>query len=182
MWNSLEIAKLIIAAMAPATIGIVGYFINRRIRELERDEWKNRKAIEKRIDLFDRLGPDLNALYCFMKWVGDWQRITPPEVIALKRRLDKSVYTYSYILGEDVFRAYENFMALVFRMYHTPGKDALIRSTLTDPLGDRQKSPHYAWKDEWNDAFDVPENAAAKADLDAAYSNLMKAFTRSIGL
>jgi len=181
MWNSLEIAKLIVAALAPASIGVVGYFINKRIRDLERDEWKNRKAIEKRIALFDDIGPKLNALYCFLKWVGDWQKLSPADVVDTKRQLDKTVFTYRYILGDEVFAAYNAFMELAFRMYHTPGKDALIRSTIVDPLGNRRESPHYAWKPEWEYAFDEA-NAAKKEDIDAAYARLMKAFTAAIGL
>lgn len=181
MWNSLEIAKLIVAALAPASIGVVGYFINKRIRDLERDEWKNRKAIERRIALFDDIGPKLNSLYCFLKWVGDWQRITPQRAVEIKRELDKTVFTYRYILGEDVFSAYNAFMELAFRMYHTPGKDALIRATIVDKLGDRRKSPYYEWKPEWEYAFDEA-NAAAKEDIDAAYARVMIAFKGSIGL
>lgn len=181
MWNTLEVAKLIVAALAPVSIVMLGFFVNRRIKDLERIEWTNRKAIEKRIDLFDRLAPDVNRLYCYLNWIGDWQEMTPPEVVALKRRLDKGFFVYRYLIGEDVFLAYQAFMELAFRTYVAAGKDALIRTTLASPLGDRRTSRFFEWRAEWDGFFDEQDVPDPQLVQDA-YARLMLAFKASIGL
>jgi hypothetical protein len=181
MWNSLEVAKLIVAALAPVSIVMLGFFVNRRIKDLERIEWSNRKAIEKRLELFDRLAPEINRLYCYLNWIGDWQEMTPADVVALKRRLDKGFFVYRYLIGEDVFHAFQSFMELAFRTYVAAGQNALIRSTLASPLGDRRKSRHFEWRDEWDGAFDV-ENVPDPQAVHDAYVRLMLTFKVSIGL
>ena len=180
-WNSLEVAKLIVAALAPVSIVMLGFLVNRRIKDIERIEWTNRKGIEKRVELFDRLAPEVNRLYCYLNWIGEWQDMTPADVVNLKRRLDKGFFVYRYLIGEDVFLAYQQFMELSFRTYATAGKDALIRTTLAGPLGDRRRSRSFEWRPEWDGFFDE-QNIPDAQTLDGAYTRLMLSFKASIGL
>jgi hypothetical protein len=55
--------------------------------------WTNQKVIEKRIDVYDKLAPMLNDLYCYFYYVGNWKELTPIRIIETKRKLDKTFYT-----------------------------------------------------------------------------------------
>ncbi len=181
MWTSLEIAQLVVQLLVPVSVGLVGFLINQRLKQIDEVQWKGRKAIEKRIETYERVAPDLNRLYCYMMWIGDWQEVTPPDAIQMKRRLDNAFYVSRYLIGEPVFEAYQAFVALLFRTYHAPGRDALIRSTLESRDGDRRKSAHFVWKPEWDAAFDPTGVADAEA-VRRAYDALMQSFKTSIGL
>ena len=45
-WNSLEIAKLVIAFLTPLSVALFGWFVSRRLKKLELAQWSNQKLIE----------------------------------------------------------------------------------------------------------------------------------------
>ena len=49
VWNSLEVAKLGVAALTPIPVAAIGYRINRRLKSLEAAQWAQQKIIERRI-------------------------------------------------------------------------------------------------------------------------------------
>jgi hypothetical protein len=149
VWNSLEVAKLLVATLAPISVALLGWFISERFKRLDDFQWKNRKVVEKRIEIFDKLAPDLNQLYCYFAWVGNWKELTPPEIIAIKRSLDHGFHVNRYIIGEEVFRAYNAFIALTFEVFTGAGKDARMRTAITGPDGDRRLSSLHPWETAW---------------------------------
>jgi hypothetical protein len=148
---------------------------NRRI------SMESRKVVEKRIEIFDKLSPDLNKLYCFFMWIGDWRETTPEEAIAIKRRLDKGFYVNRFIIGEEAFHEYQRFIHLTFLAFVGPGKDALLLTSVVGPGGDRRANRHFSWKDEWDDLFS-PKDAPERNGIHEAYNRMMHQFSRSIGL
>jgi hypothetical protein len=81
-----EVLTLLVSAATPISVGVLGFFVNSRVKGLEHEQWQNRKIVEKRIEFFEKVAPDLNALLCFYTWVGDWKDHSPPQVIGIKRR------------------------------------------------------------------------------------------------
>ncbi len=95
--------------------------------------------------------------------------------------MDKGFFVYRYLIGEDVFRVHQQFMELSFRTYVSAGKDALIRTTIVGPLGDRRKSRYFEWRPEWDEYFDE-QNVPDPQMVHDAYARLMLTFKASIGL
>lgn len=91
LWNSLEIARLVVGILTPLTLAVVGLLVNRYLKRLDMVQWKNQKLLEKRIAIYDLVAPQLNLLLCFYIWVGDWKSITPGAVVQAKRDLDKTM-------------------------------------------------------------------------------------------
>jgi len=116
-WNSLEVAKLGASIFTPVVVIVLGLFINRRLKRFEHLQWSNQKLIEKRLELYDKLAPQLNKLYCFYMWVGYWKKISPEEAIATKRELDMQVNIYRHLLGTEFYSEYEKYIALLFETY-----------------------------------------------------------------
>ena len=71
-WNSLEVTKLIVAALTPLAV-LLGIWVARATRRLEASQWVNQKLIEKRINLLEEILPRLNDLYCYFEWIGNWK-------------------------------------------------------------------------------------------------------------
>lgn len=59
-WNSLEIAKLVVAGLTPLFVATIGFWLNRRLKSLEQAQWSQQKVIERRIKAYDELAQPLN--------------------------------------------------------------------------------------------------------------------------
>jgi hypothetical protein len=61
-WNSLEITKLVIGALTPIFLLLLGVWVNRIAKRVETAQWANQKLIEKRIAIYDELAPLINTV------------------------------------------------------------------------------------------------------------------------
>ena len=69
-WNSLEVTKLIVAALTPLAVVLLGIWVARATRRLEASQWVNQKLIEKRINLLEEILPlsQRSVLLLRMDW------------------------------------------------------------------------------------------------------------------
>jgi hypothetical protein len=65
VWNRLEITKVIIQALTPILLVLLGIIVNRAIKTFEHRQWRNQKLIEKRLEIYDDMAPALNDLLCY---------------------------------------------------------------------------------------------------------------------
>ena len=172
---------LVVGALTPISVGLLGFYVNSRVKGLEQEQWQSRKIVEKRIEFFEKVAADLNALLCFYTWVGVWKEFSPPQVIAVKRRLDKEFHVHRYLIGEDVFGRYNDFVERLFTVFTGPGQDALLRATLTSENGDRTLHSNHKWEEKWRACFDEAK-AVDRAEIRRAYAALMQSFQSAIGL
>jgi hypothetical protein len=47
MWTSLEVAKLLVSLLTPLLVVILGYWLNRRLKEIEQENQKRNREIEQ---------------------------------------------------------------------------------------------------------------------------------------
>ena len=66
------------------------------------------------------------------------ERITPIDVLTLKRELDEDLYVNRLLFEPHFFEAYLDFMGLLFRTYAAAERDALIRALVVSEFGDRR--------------------------------------------
>ncbi|UVC10192.1 hypothetical protein IHQ71_06185 [Rhizobium sp. TH2] len=165
-----EIAKLVVQAATPIVVGILGWKLSKRLKDIEQGQWANRKITEKRIQIYDEVSPLLNKLLCYYTWVGDWQRHTPQQIIDTKRSLDQKIYVNKYLLEPDVFDRYQEFMEELFDHYSGIGEDAKLRTSYLD----RRTSTAYKWDDEWKHSF-VPNDIANENTVRKLYEAVMLA-------
>jgi hypothetical protein len=69
-WTNLEIVKLVISALIPITVVGVGYMVARATSRLQSAQWANQTVIQRRLDIFQQVAPQLNRLLCFAAFVG----------------------------------------------------------------------------------------------------------------
>ena len=106
-WTSLEIAKLGISALTPILVLTVGIVINHSVKVAERSS-------TLRSEIYRTVGEDLNDIYCYLMFVGNWKDLTPADIIARKRSVDKTMYTYRPLFTEELFATYKTFMHEAF--------------------------------------------------------------------
>ena len=182
LWNSLEIAKLLVSILTPLSVVILGWFISRRMKRIEQFQWANQKLIEKRLLLYDQLAPQLNKLLCFYIWVGNWKDISPKDITDIKRELDKVVSIYRYLFSANFYERYRNFMDTLFIVYTGPGLDAKIRSCMKTGYGDRRTDSNYQWQHSWESRFADEKTVPDREEIKNQYDQVMNSLKNSIGL
>lgn len=180
-WSWLEVAKLAVGILTPLSVVLFGWFVSRRLKRLELIQWSNQKLIEKRLAVYDAAAPTLNSLLCFYTWVGHWKDISPSDVIKAKRDLDQTINIYRHVFDDEVYKAYQTYIHLLFETFTGAGRDAKIRSLVHGPDGDRTNHCTYTWDPVWNDRF-AEQNVASKEDVRDRYYALMDALRISLGV
>lgn len=151
-WSSLEVVKLVVGIGTPVVVAYFGFRLTALARTVEQHQWADRKYIERRLEVFDRMAEPLNDLYVFFRTVGHFQEITPPEAIVRKRTLDREFFINRSIFSPTFAQAYDAFIAACFKPYTKVGHSALLRTS-----SDQQRKERGAgWKDEWNALFVTP--------------------------
>lgn len=174
-WNSLEIAKLGVAALTPILIVGLGWVINRAARRVENAQWIDRKVIEQRLALFEEVAPKLNDLYCFFMLVGNFQDVTPPEAIERKRELDKLFHSHKPLFSPAVADCYRAFIKACFGEFEGGvARPATIRASRPRQLEERGR----AWKRKWDPLFAADGN---EPEIEVTHDKLLQAFGKEVG-
>jgi hypothetical protein len=171
-WNSVQIVTLVVDALTPITVVVLGVLFTRASRRIEQVQWANQTVVTHRLNVFDKLAPGLNQLLCFATFVGGWKEIDPRKAIAIKRDLDQIMYANKVLFSEELFAAYHRFMMILFAMFATTGADAKVRAPIESKWGNRRD---LAW---WNDAMSgqFTDEAASLDQIQAAYDELSRQF------
>lgn len=178
MW--IEILSLVLNALVPIAVLYFGWKFDKRLKQIEQTQWTNQKLVEKRLRLYDDIMPGLNDLNCFYNFIGHWKELSPPEIVATKRRLDRLVYVNAPLLPKEFFNAYKQLMDYAFRTNGQQGADAKIDAAIADWRGDRTKHTR-EWDPEWETMF-VPEAESNSGEFRAHYSEVERAFQSAIGV
>ena len=171
-WNSVQIVTLIVSALTPITVVVLGVMFARASRRIEQVQWANQTVVTHRLDIFARLAPGLNQLLCFATFVGGWKEIHPGKAIEIKRKLDETMYANRVLFSDELFAAYLRFMTVLFDMFGTTGADAKVRAPIESKWGNRRDLP---W---WDDSSKVlfTDDAVGLDEVQAAYDQLGQQF------
>jgi hypothetical protein len=178
LWNTLEIAKLVLALATPILVAVGVAYITKSMHRLEARSLVNQKLVEKRLMLFDNMAPFLNDFYCYFMRVGGWKELTPPVLIERKRKLDKLFYTHKILFSPKFEADYFKFILDdCFRPFSGHAKNARLRTRHF------QYSKLDGWKSDWTDWFVEDESDVCPPDRFAAdYDALMNQFAAELGI
>jgi hypothetical protein len=173
-WSSVQIVILVVDALTPIVVAVLGFYVARVSRRIAQIQWANQTVVTRRLDIFGQLAPGLNQLLCFAAFVGGWKEIQPRQAIAIKRQLDETMYANRVLFSEQLFDAYHHFMATLFAMYATADADAHLRAPIKSKWGDRRNMPW--WDEDSMAALFSPGDPASLDDIQAAYDQLSQWF------
>jgi hypothetical protein len=187
-WNSLEVAKLLVAALTPILLFALGLIVSRAAHRVEDAQWANRNVIGQRLELFEKMAPKLNDLYCFFLLVGQFREVTPPEALVRKRDLDRTFYSHAPLFSSEFSEAYLDFMKKCFESFTGVGEDAKLRANVDRHRSERTGGGHHAspltggggWSNSWTEMFSE-KRATPKNVIEGAYQRLMDEFARDVG-
>jgi hypothetical protein len=105
LWNSLEVTKVVIAALTPFTLLILGQQFTAASQERSVNEARASKVVEKRVQLWDRLAMPLNDIYAYMMQVGQWKELNERDIIAPKRQADAIIHANRPFFSDEFYGA-----------------------------------------------------------------------------
>lgn len=175
-WNWLEAAKLFASLLIPIAVAAFGVYVHRVTKRFEHLQWRSQKLIEKRLAVYDDLAPLFNDLLCYFTYVGNWRELDPPDVVLLKRTVDKKVHLAAPLFTGEFFAASMDFQSLCFETYTGWGRDALLRTAFVR----RREGCLNDWKQEWDACFSI--QVVEPNEIRHAYRRLMEAFAQDIGV
>lgn len=176
-WSSLELAKLIASVLTPAAIAFLGIYVQRVSKRFDATLWKSQKLVEKRLAVYDDLGPHFNDLLCYFTYVGCWKELSPSEVVALKRTMDRKIYLAAPLFPVSFFHACQYFQSCCFETYGGWGRDARLRTKF-----ERRRQAAEEWTPASEECFSSPANVTDPRVVREAYAAVMREFTRSFGM
>jgi hypothetical protein len=172
-WTSLEIVKVAVAAATPIAVVLLGLYVRKVTQRLEDAQWSKRRVIERRVELYNRMGPLFNDLYCCVMKRGDFRKITPPVAVKRKRELDRQFHINRYLFSEQFATAYESFISTYFIENEHVGSVARLRVDRTTQKSERAPS----WDDQWDALILRPhEKPPTPKEFTDAYDRLMTTF------
>lgn len=181
-WTSLEVVKLIVAALTPIAVAVLGIWLSRHLRRVEHLQWGNQKIIEKRLEIYSELAPVLNDLYCYFDYIGDWKWKDPVAALGLKRTIDRLFFVNAPLFSKELTAKYINFMGLCF----IPGpleeydSNALLKTDM-NKRKEMYKKAKLAWDPDWDRLFaQTEEDVTPRDDVVEGYRRFMRSLSREL--
>ena len=174
LWEYLVIAALILAVLALIMMVVVALRFSRIIKGMKKKQWTNQKIVEKRMEIYDRMAPRLNDIYCFYCYVGNWKEITPLEILRIKRDLDKEMNIYASLFSDELNKKYTSFMLLCFVSKTGWEHDEKIKS-----LYKLRQEKCAGWDDDWIQYFDT-NNVVEATRIKERYDELTDSFKNDL--
>jgi hypothetical protein len=174
IWNSIKIPITIIATLAPIVIAFLVFRYNKIIKDLDKKHQTNQRIFEKRIEIYDRIGPKLYDIFCFYCYNGNWKEITPVDIVRIKRELDKDINVSTPLFSNDISEKYIDFMRLCFVSFSGWEHEEKIKS-----LYELRQEHNVEWNDDWIQLFDT-NNVVEAVKLKEKYNELTESFKKDL--
>jgi len=174
IWNSLKIAVIIMAILGPMIIVVLSIRFNRIKKRLIYESHTNQKIVEKRIEIYDRMGPKLNDIFCFFSYTGNWKELTPMDMMRLKRELDKEINIQTPLFSDDLNTKYNSFIRLCFVSHSGWEHEEKIKS-----FYELRQENNPKWNSDWIPYFD-PNNVVDAIRLKERYDELTDYFKKEL--
>ena len=176
IWNSLKIPIMIIAALAPIIIVFLIIRYKRIIKGLNEKQQTNQKLIEKRVEIYARIGPKLNDILDFFCYSGNWKDLTPIDMLRIKKELDQEINTYTPLFSGDLRKKYFGFIHLCFVSHSGWEHKEKIKS-----LYEIRQEHYVEWNDDWIQFFDT-NNVVEAIKLREAHNELKDYFQSTFNM
>ena len=151
-------------AAGPIVVVVVAILADRRFKDFERGLEERRRVSDTRFALYREIGFQLNDLYVYFTYRGNWKDHSPQDMIEYKRQLDRHIFTYAPLFSEAFSKKYNHFILACFEMYGGWRKDARLRTTSAHRA--EEGNPVFAH------CFTEKDN---RKEITSAYEGLMQA-------
>lgn len=112
--RALRIASVIVI---PLAVVWLGFLVENALGSKER-------LVEKRLEIYSKVGPLLNNIYVHVEHVGHWSEMNDKKAIEAKRESDKTMFSNQAFWSESLISTYRAYMNKAFKTYNAEGENA----------------------------------------------------------
>ena len=175
VWNSLEVVRIGIDVLVPLVLLMIGLWAKKIGERIEQRASFSQMEVEWRIRVFEEINPLLNAMYCFFNYVGEWKTMSPGQIIQIKRRCDRIIYSHRFFWSAELMRSYAEFVGMCFEEYTGIGQDLRLRANVEMYRKGAEK-----WEESWEDMFVPPDERIRRAEFGRRYEHLLAVAVRDL--
>jgi hypothetical protein len=173
---NIEIAKLLISALTPLAVVLIGYYLNKTLAKQGKKRRDSEKLIAKRIEIYSKIALPINQIYCYIQDVGDYKTLNPDIILKNKRTTDRLFHMYRPIWSKKTIYAYKNFSNASFSIFNGSGTDAKIK-TISKEKKTAATLGNGTWKEAWAERI----TEKREANYHKEFVKLMNAFSADLG-
>lgn len=166
----------------PIVVAVMAGRFNDQLRKWEAGQWRNQELIKARLEYFKVLVPKMNDLMCYYTFIGVWKDFTPPQIIDIKRTLDREFHCAVPLFSDGLHEAYDQFMSVCFETFGAWGQNAKLRTG----YGRRKEAAGADWDPGWEPMFSLAAGdditRQSLTEVRKRYETLMSAFASDIEL
>jgi len=174
LWRSLAWAAMFLAILTLILVAYLAIRFSRSLKRLSKKHWSNQKIVEKRIEIYDKMVPKLNDLYCFFCYIGNWNELSPLVILRVKKELDKDMNVYASLFSENLANKYAAFKQLCFVSMSGWEQDEKIKSYY-----ELRQQNNVDWQDGWIQYFDT-NNVVEAIKIKERYEELIDSFKEDL--
>lgn len=166
------------AVVTPLAVVAIGFLLNRHLKRIEARQWRSQELITARLKYYREIAEPLNDLVCYFTFIGTWKDWTPPDVVEMKRSLDRTFHTLSPFFSVEVVHAYGTFMDLCFETFGMWGADAKLKTSYRR----RKTVGSVPWQPTWETMFTyAPDDSVQPEDLELIKSSYNEVLAHLVG-
>ncbi len=159
--------KLLISILTSVMVAGLTWIVNNAVQERGAYLSRQNQILLEKQKIYAEMAVKLNAIYVYIKNIGDFREYQPADILKMKRAVDRQFCSYRPYWSAPTEGHYEAFMKSAFSTYQSAGKDARIRARLDVKKMEFQDR----WKSEWDGSFTNDE----AQDIGVEYYNLVSA-------
>lgn len=114
--------KLASTILLPVILVWLGFLVQDSLGSKDR-------LVDKRLEVYDQVGPTLNDIYVFIERVGHYKDLKQEDVVQRKRQADKTIYSTQAIWSPQLITAYKSYTDEAFETWIAEGVDAQPRQS-----------------------------------------------------
>ena len=169
--QSIAIAGVAVSALGPLAVIWIAFLANKRFKHFERAIENQRRISDTRFELYRDIGFQLNDIFAYFQYVGNWKESNPDQIVEKKRHLDRHVFTFGPVFSDEFVTAYNRFILDCFQMYGGWRKDARLRTT--------SKHRKEVGDPDWARCFTEENN---RKDIRNSYDVLLRILAKDLSL
>ena len=162
--------------LMPVTVAGLGYVGKVCVDKIDRRRTLFDVATTWRIEVFRELTGQLNDIYCYFTYEGNWLELSPDQATERKRACDRIVHVNYFLWTEEFLEAYRKFVGAAFAENQGREKAFLFRANVER----HRENPR--WEDRWAERFVAQEKRVVREEFKAVYKNMLDLAVRDVGV
>lgn len=159
----LEKWKVLLSILTPLVLVALTFVVNNAIQERGAKLKKDEQILSEKQRIYSELGRRLNIIFVYIADVGDFRSYSPPQIVELKREVDRQFFMYRPYWSKGTERNYDQFMTAAFRTYTGAGLPAQINASKSQKVS-AYKVDKLKWEPGWDAYFteNIDRNVSTK--------------------